>query len=67
MIGIIPQQIDYEDYRAVENVKLPFTIRLSSVDASSPIITRKVETIKLNAPVDETKFNQPTAAKPPGR
>ena len=64
MIGIIPEQTDFEDYREVEGVKLPFLIRVSSVDAANPIITRKFEEIKLNVPVDESKFNKPAAAKP---
>ncbi len=62
MIGIIPEQTDFEDYRDVDGVKLPFLIRVSSVDAGNPIITRKFDEIKLNAPVDDTRFNQPPAA-----
>jgi len=59
MIGVIPEQTDFEDYRDVEGVKLPFTIRLSSVDPGNPISTRKFEDIKLNAPIDDSKFNMP--------
>jgi len=62
MIGIIPEQTDFEDYRDVDGVKLPFLIRVSSVDAGNPIITRKFDEIKLNLPVDDTRFNQPPAA-----
>ena len=64
MIGIIPEQTDFEDYREVEGVKLPFLIRVSSVDVGNPIITRKFDEIKLNVPVDDSKFNKPAAAKP---
>ena len=67
MIGVIPEQTDFEDYRDVDDVKLPFLARVSSVDVGNPIITRKFEEIKLNVPVDDTKFNQPAApAKPAG-
>ena len=59
MIGVIPQQTDFDDYRDVEGVKLPFMIRVSSVDAGNPYITRKFTEIKLNAPVDESKFKMP--------
>jgi photosynthetic reaction center cytochrome c subunit len=59
MIAVIPQQTDFEDYRDVEGVKLPFTIRVSSVDAANPYITRKFTEIKLNAAVDESKFKMP--------
>jgi hypothetical protein len=64
MIGIIPDQTDFEDYREVEGVKLPFLIRVSSVDVGNPIITRKFDEIKFNVPVDDSKFNKPAAAKP---
>ncbi len=63
-IGIIPNQIDFEDYRDVDGVKLPFTIRISTVDASNAYSVRKLSEIKLNAPVDESKFAKPAAAKP---
>jgi hypothetical protein len=59
LIGVIPEQIDFEDYRDVEGVKLPFTIRLSSVDPGNPISTRKFDEIKLNGPIDDSKFNLP--------
>lgn len=59
VIGVIPEQIDFEDYRDVEGVKLPFTIRLSSVDPGNPISTRKFDEIKLNGPIDDSKFNLP--------
>ncbi len=65
IIGVIPQQIDFEDYRDVEGVKLPFTIRLSTVDVANPYGTRKLSEIKLNAPVDESKFKMPPKAATP--
>jgi hypothetical protein len=64
MIGVIPEQIDFEDYRDVDGVKLPFTIRVSSVDPGNPISTRKFEEIKLNAPIDDSKFNMPKSTTP---
>jgi hypothetical protein len=63
MIGIIPEQTDFEDYRDVDGVKLPFTMRLSSVDAGNPVSTRTFTEIKLNVPVDDSKFNKPAATK----
>lgn len=59
MIGVIPEQTDFQDYRDVDGVKLPFTIVLASVDAGNPISTRKFDEIKLNAPIDDTKFKMP--------
>jgi outer membrane lipoprotein-sorting protein len=64
MIGIIPEQTDFEDYRDVEGVKLPFIIKLSPVDVGNPVSTRTFTEIKLNVPVDDSKFNKPAAAKP---
>jgi hypothetical protein len=58
----IPEQTDFEDYRDVDGVKLPFTVRQSYVD---PWVgwTRKFTEIKHNVAVDETKFNMPPATK----
>jgi hypothetical protein len=64
MIGVIPEQVDFEDYRDVGGMKLPFTIRISSID---PLFssTRKFSEITLNVPVDQTKFSKP--AGPPAK
>lgn len=62
-IGVIPEQIDFEDYRDVDGVKLPFTVRVSSVEPGL-VSTRKYTEIKLNVPVDNSKFNMPPAAAP---
>ncbi len=64
MIGIIPEQTDFEDYRDVDGVKLPFTVRVSSVDGGNPVSTRTFTEIKLNVAVDDSKFDKPAAAKP---
>ncbi len=58
IIGWIPEQLDYEDYRDVDGVKMPFIIKQSYVD---PWIgwTRKFAEIKSNMPVDEKKFDLP--------
>jgi hypothetical protein len=64
MIGVIPEQVDFEDYRDVGGVKMPFTIRISSIDPFYSS-TRKFTEIKLNVPVDETKFTKPAAQPSP--
>lgn len=64
VIGIIPEQTDFEDYRDADGVRVPFMIRVSSVDAGNPYIVRKLTEIKLNAPVDDSKFNMPATPKP---
>jgi Photosynthetic reaction centre cytochrome C subunit len=65
MIGLIPDQIDFEDYADVDGVKLPFTIRALSVDAGNPFTVRKFTEIRLNVPVDDSKFNMPPAPPKP--
>jgi hypothetical protein len=60
-IGTIPSQIDFEDYREVNGVKLPFTVKVSSVEPGL-VSTRNYSEIKLNSPVDDAKFKMP--AKP---
>ncbi|HEX8183280.1 MAG TPA: hypothetical protein VF747_00975, partial [Blastocatellia bacterium] len=60
MIGPYPEATDYEDYRDVDGVKVPFTIRknqLQGFEAS----TLKLTEVKHNVPVDDAKFNMPQA------
>jgi hypothetical protein len=63
IVGLIPEQVDYEDYRDVDGMKIPFTIRTTFID-SFYNSTRKFTEIKLNVPVDETKFTKPAAPVP---
>lgn len=59
MVGIIPEQIDFSDYREVQGVKFPFSIRIFTTDPTNPNTTRTVDDVKLNVPIDESKFNKP--------
>lgn len=63
MLNPIPEQIDYEDYRDVNGVKVPFTIRLSEIDTFNSA-TRKYSEIKFNVPVDDKLLQMPAAAPP---
>jgi hypothetical protein len=66
MVGVIPEQMDFEDYRDVEGVKFPFTVKVAAVEVGNPLATRKYTEIKINAPVDDAKFRMPPApAKTP--
>jgi zinc protease len=60
MLMPFPDQIDFEDYRDVDGVKVPFTIRYSAIDTYDSW-TRKFTEIKRNAVVDEALFKSPTA------
>jgi hypothetical protein len=64
-VGVIPNQIDFEDYRDVDGVKVPFAVKVSAVEPGL-VSTRKYTEIKLNAPVDDAKFKMPPAPKPAG-
>ncbi len=64
MIGVIPEQVDFEDYRDVDGVRFPFTARSSSIEVGNPVQTRKFAEIKVNATVDESKFNMPPKTTP---
>ena len=54
----IPEQVDFEDYRDVEGVKLPFIIRRSAIDTYDSW-TRTFTEIKRNVAVDDKVFSQP--------
>ncbi len=56
IIGAYPFQVDYEDYRAVEAVKIPYLIKWSIPGRAW---TRKVTEVKQNTAIDDAKFNQP--------
>src|ERR1051325_6324925 len=64
MVGIIPDQIDLEDYREADGLKFPFTARAATLELGNPTSTRTFTEIKLNVPVDDSKFNMPPAPKP---
>jgi hypothetical protein len=62
MLVPLPEQMDFEDYRDVDGVKMPFTILTSDVDVFSPA-TRKFTDIKLNVAVDDAVFKMPASQK----
>lgn len=54
----VPEQVDYEDYRDVDGVKMPFTVRVSGVNANATT-TRRFSDIKTNVAVDDAIFRRP--------
>ena len=60
VLGQSPTQTDYEDYREVDGVKLPFTIRWA---IPGRVWGRKITEVKQNAPLDDTQFNLPATGK----
>jgi hypothetical protein len=58
----IQEQTDFEDYRAVDGVLLPFVIRTSNVDTWFSV-TRRFTEIRHNAPVEDSVFKMPAAPR----
>ena len=58
IIGSIPEQVDYEDYRDLDGVKLPMTIRTYSVIGANSG-TRKLTEVKHNVSLDNALFSAP--------
>jgi hypothetical protein len=61
-VGAVPEQTDFEDYREVDGVKLPMTIRSQSTDPSQAGARRLTE-VKHNVALDPAQFSAP-ASKP---
>ena len=64
MIGRVPTQVDYSDYRDVAGagVKLPFHIITTWTDGRSDVILTSAET---NVAIDAAKFRQPAPSLKP--
>lgn len=61
IVGLIPEQVDFDDYRDVDGVKFAFVGRSATIEAGNPISTRTFTEVKLNVPVDDSKFKMPAA------
>jgi hypothetical protein len=58
----LEEQIDYDDYRDVDGVQLPFRVRISD-GAPYSTITRTILEIRRNVPVDEALFRPPGTSR----
>lgn len=61
-LGSLADQTDFEDYRAVEGVKVPFLVKAATGAFAT---TRTYTEIKFNVPLDDARFS--TAEAAPGR
>ncbi|HXU72906.1 MAG TPA: c-type cytochrome [Polyangia bacterium] len=61
-VGDLPSQTDFEDYKTVDGVKLPFTIKTNQGGQTS--IARYTD-IKHNAKLEDAEFEAPKAPPPP--
>jgi hypothetical protein len=59
-VGPVPTEINYDDYRDVAGVKMPFTWTVSQTYMQ---MTIKLSGIQANAPVDAKVFAKPAAAR----
>ncbi len=62
IVGPVPTQIDYSDYREVAGVKLPFQWRLTWTDGQSMF---SLDDLQPNVAIDPAKFAKPAAAVSP--
>ncbi|HEX9031739.1 MAG TPA: hypothetical protein VF834_07810 [Streptosporangiaceae bacterium] len=54
---------EYGDYRSVDGLLIPFLIRTGGGPGATPD-RMQLETVVLNAPLDDSTFEDPTAARP---
>ena len=57
-LGRNPTQIDYDDYREQDGVKLPFRYTISRPNSR---MTVQIDEVKFNVPIDDGKFAPPTS------
>ena len=58
LLAPVPEQVDFEDYRDVDGVKLPFMVRSSDTSTFSTA-TRRFTEIRHNVAVDDNLFAPP--------
>jgi hypothetical protein len=62
MLVPLPEQVDFEDYKDVDGVKLPFTIRTSNT-ATYDTATHRFTEIRHNVAVNDDIFNLTAAPR----
>jgi photosynthetic reaction center cytochrome c subunit len=55
-IGGLPVQIDYEDYREVDGIKIPFRWTLARTNGR---FTIQIDSVQQNVPIDDARFTKP--------
>jgi hypothetical protein len=59
-LGALPLETDYEDYRDVNGLKIPFTVRVTRVDGTTTYTWQKMDA---NVAIDASRYEKP-AEKP---
>ena len=62
LMGRVPTQMDFSNYKEVNGVKMPFTIITTWTDNQT---TTELTSIQANQAIDAAKFNRPNPAPPP--
>jgi photosynthetic reaction center cytochrome c subunit len=62
VVGLVPTQIDYSDYREVAGVKMPFQWTTTWTDGQS---TTELSEIRANVTIDPQKFGRPAEPSHP--
>ncbi|PYU34212.1 MAG: hypothetical protein DMG31_06755 [Acidobacteria bacterium] len=60
-LGLNPTQIDYDDYRDVSGVKMPFRLTTTWTDGRSTIVFSE---LRANVSIDAAKFSKPAGNTP---
>ena len=60
-VGPVPTQTDYDDYRDVSGIKLPFRTIITWTDGRSMI---ELKEVRPNVPIEAARFGKPAPAKP---
>src|SRR5262249_19276546 len=55
--GALVKREDYDDFRAVDGVKIPFTIR--GIDEDGIEFVVMLDEVKQNVPIDPSRFEKP--------
>jgi photosynthetic reaction center cytochrome c subunit len=61
-VGRLPVQIDYDDYRDLDGIKVPYQWTIAQPRGRA---TYHVDQIQQNVPIDDAKFSKPAAAPAP--
>jgi hypothetical protein len=64
VLNSLPEQIDFEDYRDVDGAKVPFVVRVSSIDTFNSY-TRTLTEVRHGVPVEDKLFDMPPATAAP--
>ena len=64
VVGRVPTQYDYSDYRAVDGIKVPFKWSMMWLDGRESV---ELNEVKLNVSLEADRFRKPAPPPPPKR